>query len=241
MSLSTLSRHEAFSRYPGLSAVCAGFQKGMRESEQPFEPGESVWLDGDEDAPTVLSAEQAERLNREDAELLDALCDPERDFTDRVVSGAGHLILELVGQDFADVASKIGAAVETLAASMPCKLLAVTPLVRAPILQQENDYPDAVKARDALIRLGFGPSSHAAIEGSPQEMAEAIGPLFWIARCNASAPIIALGMEGTDLAFSFCKYGNFHVDMSENTDRAALLEKAAEAGFVETKVCQARY
>lgn len=211
-----LPRRDAFPRYPGLAAHCGQYQTALLNSVDAYEPGEAVYLELDDDEPTVLDAAMAATLTQNEAEEIEALCDAPNDREHTPTpSGMAHtqIILEPEASDFAELAHTAGDRLARLCTLLDCASLAIMPVVRAPILGQVNDYPEAKDARSRLIALGFDPVSDDAIEGSPKEIAPAIGALFWIARCNASAPEIVLGFRGSNMAFSFCKYGNFHVHL----------------------------
>ena len=77
MSMERVSRADAFAQAPALARSLYDWQaSGFNPDEDPFEAGEEVFLNMDDEAPTVLSAEEAARLNQEHADFCAAMRDP---------------------------------------------------------------------------------------------------------------------------------------------------------------------
>lgn len=248
LALETITRREAFKTYPGLAASCLDFQDALRANIEIYAAGDEIYLEIDDATPTILDMQQAKTLNREEARKLDCLCDPTDDFgqyasSKRKKKRFQELVLEPQAGTFNELISIAGEAVERLSDALGCEAIAIAPLLRTPVLVQDNDYPDAVLAKQRLIDLGLSPTSSDAIEGSALGIAQTIGPLFEITRYNASAPTTALGFAGLDIAMSFCKYGNFHANLAEVDDKTEFLSIARKAGMIEPTLgyCSERF
>ena len=94
-----------------------------------------------------------------------------------------------------------------------------------------------------MQELGLKPDFDGALVGAPDAVAPFIGPLFWIARCNASAPNITLGLAGTAITGLFCQYLNIHLSGYDAGEEPLLLKALHKAEFTvaEDGQCRERF
>ena len=139
MKIEAADREAIFNAFPVLASTLKDWQQETyRLEDLIFEPGEEVWLEDDDEAPTVLSESLAEKLNREtEAELL-ALKDTFSG-NEPIPDIAGRLIVEMNARSFEDFTRKIGPAFAGLADAMRWWEFAVMSDCRRPILAQDND------------------------------------------------------------------------------------------------------
>ncbi|MEM6667181.1 MAG: hypothetical protein AAF638_12355 [Pseudomonadota bacterium] len=244
MALVFRPRCDAFAEIPALAHMVHDWQRDVfhRDPEDTYAQGDEVWLDLDAPAAVAITSQQAEELNREEAEYLARLRDrfdpPPPDYPDKAT-----LIAELDAPSMAAFVDAIGRAMAALSAAMSWGNLTVLPMSRAPILIQENDAPQVAAAEVALLDMGLTRDFEGAMDAPAEKMAGAFGPLFWIARCNASAPSIALGAAGSSIAGMLCKYGNIHFYVCDPADMPGFVQALAACGFLvpEDGLCRERF
>lgn len=233
MTLSFLTRHETFAAHPHLARHVRDWQAACLDpADHRFEAGEEVMMDLGDDAATVLTAEMAEQLTREAeadlAALRDTFVAPLPD--DPVLP---MIVAEPPGATVTECAGAAGAAFAALCAQMGWREIAIMPITRAPILAQRNDSPQPAAAEAALQAAGLARDHEGAIVGNPEAAAPLIGPLFWVARCNAGAPQILFNAAGSSVVGILCKYVNVHLEAYNAAERERLATALAASGFAE--------
>lgn len=243
MKIEATDRQVIFNAFPLLAGALKHWQRDTyRLDELLFEPGEEVWLEADDEAPTVLSESMAEKLNREtEADIL-GLLDP---FTNATPGSkpAGTLIAEMQAPSFEDFTGRIGPAFGEFAIDMQWQDFAVISDCRRPILAQDNDYPQVQAAEERLKRAGLSKSSPVGYRADAAGLSSILGDLFWIARCNASAPYILVAPRGTSVVAWLCKYGNFHFDFFDAAEKTQI-EKGLQRSSLDIEpdnMCYERF
>ncbi|QBK31288.1 hypothetical protein [Roseitalea porphyridii] len=233
MTLSFPSRQETFAGHPHLARHVHDWQaECLDPADHRFEAGEAVIMDLEDDEAAVLTAEMAEDLNRRTEADLAALRDtfatplPRDPLLPMIVA-------EPPGATMAECARACGPAFVALCAQMGWREIAIMPITRAPILIQHNESPQAAAAEAALEAAGLSRDHEGAISGAPRAVAPLFGPLFWIARCNASAPHILFNAAGSSVVGTFCKYVNLHLEAYDADERNRLAAALTASGFTE--------
>lgn len=226
-SIRFIPRPDAFARSPAAAAWIADWQaRGFDLGEHLVSEGDRIWLDLDADAPAVLTASQAERFNIEKRAEFHRLLD-------RFEVALPPLGREIVAEPDCRSMRGIGGAMKRhmirLAGELGTVDLLVLPAVRASILCQQNRHPPAARATAALEAAGFDRSDRMAAIGPVGDMAALLGPLMWIARCNASAPAIVIALPGTPLCGLLCQYGNVHFTAIDR--RRTMIGALRRSGF----------
>lgn len=224
-----IERSEAFAVSPAIAAWVVGFQRALFVlDEHLVAEGEAVWLEPDAEEPCVLTARQAERMNAETREEFARLLDPFPETPDRAVDGR-EIVAEPDCRSMRGIGGAMKRHMNLLADELGADELIVLPAVRQSILCQSNDYPPVARATAVLEAAGLAQSERMATIGPVDVVAEWLGPLFWIARCNAGAPDIVVGAPGVPLAGVLCKHGNVHFTAIEK--RREMIGALKRSGF----------
>ncbi|WP_298963996.1 hypothetical protein [uncultured Roseibium sp.] len=225
MKLLPTTRPRIFEDYPTLAIALKNWQhETYRLEDLTYEAGEEVFLNLDDEEPTVLSESKARELNREAEEELANLKDP---FEDDIPlsSPLTTLIVDQSAPSFEDFTKQIGKACSLLAKELDWSEFAIISDCRRSILSQENDHPPVQAAQEKLAGFGLTAETPNGLVVDRQGLEAIVGDLFWIARCNASAPYTLVSAKGSSTVATLCKYGNFHFDFyTEEAERA--FEKA---------------
>jgi len=195
-----------------------------------FEPGEEVLLDDESDEAVALTIEMADKLNKEAEDQWLQQSDPFEPSPPQIAD-SGSLIAELPCKTFDLFAKTIGGKIEALCHAMSRDVLLVLPVSATPFLVQENDYPPVERATAALIDMGLATDFPGGLVLQPSSAARVFGHLFWIVRCNASAPYIAFAAGGSSVVGTLCDYGNIHFDTYQATEKVQLADALTEVGF----------
>lgn len=241
MRLHFVSRDDAFAGHPWLARHVMDWQRcALDPASDRYEPGDQVFLDLDGEDATVLTKALASQLNREHEAQLAALRD---DFRGPLRDGKSiaFTVAEPPGATPEQSAAMAGPALSDLCRALGCDEVAILPMTRRPILVQRNKASET--AHETLQALGLKPDFDGAMIGAPDDIAPFVGPLFRIARCNASAPYIAFGMKGLAVAGAFCKHVNFHFDSYDRGDADRLSHALAGCGFAvpDDGICSERF
>lgn len=243
MKIEATDRNAIFENFPTLSSAVQAWQEQTYCLENVlFKAGESVWLDDDDDAPTELSAEMAERLNKETEEEFRALKDVFTQET-HLSRPEDTLIVEMAAKSFEDFTANIGRSFSQLAEAMHWEEFALISDCRRPILVQDNDFPSVRKAEDRLLHFGFTKTDTNGFVADTEGLSAILGNLFWIARCNASAPGILISPRASATVAMLCKYGNFHVDFYKMEEKARFESELPQSGLKVEKdgICHERF
>ncbi len=238
-----VSRHYVFEQNPTLARVLYEFQKSsFGEEETLYEVGEQVYLELEDEEPTTLTAEQVQSLNKEYEDSCASMCDVFADEPERVVF-SGQVIAELEAADFSQFCKQIGPQLENLCVAMAWERLLVLPFCKSAYLVQENDSPPLQVAETALLNLGIERDYCDGLVLEGEMISYFFSLIFWIVRCNASAPYICFAAPGSPLIGTLCKYGNIHFDCYGQEGYRQLLEGVNKTGFVvaEEGVCVERF
>lgn len=227
MKIERAERHELLAGHPILAGHLKRYQQLTYDPANcRYRAGEEVWLEPDADAPTVLTEEQASKLNRETEEEMAALKDG---FSPGIDARApvDSLIVAMNARSMEDFVARFGTVFTNLADQLGWSEFVVLTGVRQPLLGQENDHPPVLAAEDHLLEAGFSRTEPHGLASDLEGFASILGSLFWIARCNAAAPHILFAARGSASVGTLCQYANIHFDIYEPQE-ANLLGNALE-------------
>ncbi|HMU05116.1 MAG TPA: hypothetical protein PJ990_15895 [Saprospiraceae bacterium] len=121
----------------------------------------------------------------------------------------GELIFKL---DFSDIfvyAIELGNVMQKFSSSLGADLIFILDH-GVPWMSQKNDYEPVTKALNYLTKIGTTETFNGAYKLSGDDLAEFVGNLFWIIRCNASLPYCWFSTENHAFVGEICKHGNIH-------------------------------
>lgn len=240
MNLTLASRGSLFLRNLFFANYLHGWQTAIfKDPNSFFEAGERVYLEDDDDEPTILSEDLAHQLNEERARDNAALCDnvdallPKLEFF-------GEVIAEFPASDPDNFARALGEKTMALVTEMGWDEIFVMPRWIAPFLDQENDYPAVKAATDQLVNMGLTTDYSGGIVLNAQTAEAFFRNIFWIVRCNASAPDIVFTGANASVFGLLCKYGNIHFECWDAEEKQKLLKSISSAGLnaVQDRTCK---
>ena len=105
--------------------------------------------------------------------------------------------------------------------------------MKDPYLAQENSYKPVRQAVQNLLSMGMTRATNEGIRLDRVTSAEFFGSIFWIVRCNASAPGICFSSPNANLVGKLCKHGNLHFESYSQSESDTLRTAFRTAGFRE--------
>lgn len=242
MQIQQVERAELLRRYEPLASYLKRWQADTYNPENvAVQAGEKVWLDKNDAAATVLSEEQAESLNAEASAEFLALRDDLAFAPDLIEMGT--VIGYLPSPDMDAFADQIATHFAALANGLGWQKFAVMTDVRRPFLDQENDFESVRKAESHLLERGFSRSSDDGFECDLEGLLDLLPHLFWIARCNVSAPKLQIAANGARIVLILCYRANIHFCTYKIREKIWLKKILASTGFQIEKdgVCRDRF
>lgn len=240
MNLTLASRDSLFLRNLFFASYLCHWQTAiLKDHIRLFEVGEKVYLENDEDEPTTLSEDQARRLNQEIAEDNAARCD-DIDAHLPKLKYFGEVIAEFPASETDDFARELGEKTMALVTEMGWDEVFVMPRWIAPFLDQENDYPAVKSATDQLMKMGLTSEYSGGIVLNARTAEAFFRNIFWIVRCNASAPDIVFTGVNSSVFGLLCKYGNIHFECCDAEEKQELLKSISSVGLnaVQGRTCE---
>lgn len=228
-----ISRSLAFKQCPQLAKQIMDHQQVMfNPEEEVYAEGEAVYLELDDDQPTVLTKEKANELNSEHAEHCMSVCDefeeipPQSAWVERIIA-------ELNAPTFESFVEDIGQSLVELSLALGWGELIAIGERKAPYLAQENSYKPVRKAVHRLLSMGIDRKTHDGIILRQSDCAEFFASMFWIVRCNASAPGICFSSPNSNIVGKLCKHRNIHFESYDQAESDILRTALRTAGFRE--------
>lgn len=208
----------------------------MSYKPEPFEEGESIMLELDDDEGTILTKELTEKLNKEQYEEFEANRDvnPFTNFEELkfiesrlVISSKDNTSEYLI--DIANVIEKIRIELKEID-------LIVLGIQNTPWLYQENEYLPVKNALDYL-KQRIDNKFYGGFLLSKDEIQEFIPHLFWLTRCNASLPFFYMSFSKSKTIFTICKYGVLHFEFYDKNEKLKILKILSDTDFKELDSC----
>lgn len=233
MLVEFVSREFVFKKCPQLAQHLMDYQQAM------FNPLDDVYVEGDEVileldsvTPTVLTEEQANQLNIEHAAYCMAMRD-EFDRTPKKATWFGRIIAELDAPTFEVFIENIGQSLVRLTLALGWDEVFVVCDARRPYLAQDNTYKPVRNATQNLLAMGM---TRTSIEGAvlnENTIPDFFASIFWIVRCNASAPGICFSSSNSNIIGTLCKHGNIHFECYSQAELGLLKEALKASSFIE--------
>ena len=243
MQLEFIPRKLAFEHCPQLAQHLMSWQKAMfTPSDDKLYAGDKVYLEGDDETPSVLTQDQADSLNDEHSKYCLEMCDKfeaapaQKEFHSGVVA-------ELDVSSFEAFIENIGNRLNQLSLELGWDSIMVISNTRTPYLGQENSYQPVKMAFEKLIALGMTRTSTQAVLLNRNTAVEFFGSIFWIVRGNISTPEISFTSKNSHIIGTLCKHGNIHFDCYEKSAAVLLLKALSKANFVKVPngICEERF
>ncbi|MBN9673204.1 hypothetical protein [Roseibium aggregatum] len=233
MMLRSADRMEIFESYPVLAAHLRNWQDQTYDpANLEYREGDSVIFDLETDEAVSISAEQAAELNAENEAELAELKDDFSNIRLPALEKPELLVATTDAMSMDDFSNGIGPAFLAFAREMGWTEFAFVSDCRRPILSQDNDYPPVEAAEKTLLRAGLSKSGDDGYLADAEAFAALLGPLFYIARCNACAPYILFSAKGASAVGTLCKYANIHLDCYDE-DETNRIDAGLEAAGME--------
>lgn len=225
------SRKEILQLNNCFSAYLKGIQEAKYGSSEEWQEGQSVILDDSHNA-TVLTKEQADKLNAEDLKFfLDNKDTIEITDSFRWVGGTTIASSKQNARDyFSDISNAFNQLTEQFG-----------PLIiigdwNTPWLSQKNDYPPVKSATEYLSNY-IDDNFNGGFELTGIAISEFIPHLFWLTRCNASLPEFVMSFASSKTVFNICKYGVLHLEFYDDAERTQMLKHFGDCNFREVETC----
>ena len=206
-------------------------QKAKHEPSDEWDEGDSVILD-DSDEASVLTKEQADKLNAEDLKYY--LANRDNFKVEQLNSWESRSTLissKLTSSDYFD---DIGNVLSQLTNRLGN--LIIMGDWNTPWLSQENDFPpvlEAIKYLNQRIDKKF----NGGFELEASSISGFIPHLFWLTRCNASLPEFMMSFIESKTVISLCKYGILHFEFYDSKEKNEILTLFNDRNFKEVDRC----
>jgi len=235
MSVEFVTREIIFDRNSVLAWHIFDWQKFNYDPAEHFvEAGEEIYLELSDEKPTVLSEKLAEEVNRQAISYSESM----RDIFEQVpprLKKYEIVIAELPIDELEVFMAQIGIKLKALCDHMNWSQIHIISDSRSPYLLQDNAYPPVKLAEKKLNDMGLEHDFSGGIILESTSIQEFFSPIFWIVRCNASAPYINFCAEGSKTVGVLCKYGNVHFEPYCEREKKQLLAAMGDTGFEESE------
>lgn len=228
-----VSREFVFKRCPQLAQQLMAYQQAMfNPLDDVYVEGDEVFLELDSETPTVLTGEQASQLNIEHTAYCRAMRD-EFEGTPKKAAFFGSIIAKLEVSTFDIFIENIGQSLVRLSSALGWEEVFVICDTRSPYLAKGNTYKTARNAVQNLLAMGMTRTSTEGVVLNENTISGFFASIFWIVRCNASAPGICFSSPNSNIIGNLCKYGNIHFECYSQTERGLLKDALKASSFIE--------
>lgn len=243
MSIEFVTRKNIFDRNTTLAWHIFDWQKHTYDpAELLVEAGDKMYLELSDEEPTILTEKQAETENRHAISYCETMRDPFETAPPQL-KRYEIVIAELAVDELDVFMARIGSKLKALCDHMNWREIHIISDSRSAYLEQDNDYPPVKQAEKKLNGMGLEHGYSGGIILDSASIEAFFSHIFWVVRCNASAPYINFCAQGSRIAGVLCKYGNVHFEPYCEREKALLLEAMAETGFEEAEdgLCEERF
>lgn len=232
MSIKFVSRKDVFDSNTTLAwQVFDNQETYFNPSENLLSAGDSAYLDIDDDTPTILSPELAEKWNNDYIEYCNSMRD-EFDPTPSKVDLYEQIIAELPQNSREGFFDIFGKKISLLFEHLNWAETSVVASSPIPYLVQKNDYPPVKTSTKNLKAIGISKSYSDGFVLTKPTTDTFFKNIFWITRCNASAPEILFSGAHSSIIGMLCQYGNIHFNCYNSDAKIQLTKALAEVGFI---------
>ncbi|WP_420339324.1 hypothetical protein [Roseibium sp.] len=224
------ARTEILEEFPALASKLKSWQEVAYDpSEHFFDAGEEVWLEDDDEEPTLLTEEMAASINEETrVNVLSARDSFPEDRLLPVYSDGFFAHLECRTKE--EFGQRIQETFLKFSEETGEDRFAVLSEAKIPILCQKNEYAEA--AESFLEINGLARDSDSGFVCNASGISSLLPHLFTIAKCNASAPAVYISSATNEFVAFLCKDLNFHVSLYEPGVTADVQDALQTAGFI---------
>lgn len=238
-----LSRQQVFDLNPVLARYVFEMQQARLDGAlRHYQAGDAVMLRAGNAAATVLSGEDAQRLNEQEIESCRPLLD-DFDAAPTEVAFSGLVIGELAVPDWDEFCQQVGGHLSALWQALGAKRLVVLPDVRQPFLGGCDSREQNKELMAGLLSMGLSGEYDAAIEPEASETSALFSWLFQLVRYNVAAPSLLITGENVPIIGVLCHYGNIHFECFDQPYQQRLEAALIKAGFeiAPDAVCRERF
>lgn len=228
------TREEVLSINPAFTKFILDLQ--MSHKPEPYEEGESVILDLDDEEGTILTKELSEKLNREQNELFEK----ERDLnpftnSEELEFIGSHLVIsskDNATEYLIDIANSL----EKIRIELKESDLIVLGIQNTPWLYQDNEYLPVKNALNYL-KQKIDNKFCGGFLLNKDDIQEFIPHFFWLIRCNASLPYFYMSFPKSKTVITLCKYGVLHFEFYDKNEKLKILNILSGKDFKEIESC----
>jgi hypothetical protein len=232
------SRQELFSINPHFAKFILRSQENYLP--EPYEIGERLFLDIDDDEATILTEQLADELNAEQLKDYEANRDKFSFYESIELNFIETRLFISSKTNTADYLIELSNILEQTRQKLRETHLLILGDWNTPWLSQQNDY---LPVKNALTYLSakIDRSFEGGFLVKEQEVTEFIPHLFWLVRCNATLPLIYFTFPNSKTFISICKYGVLHVEFYSDDEKTTILEILSDWKFKEVLECNSPF
>jgi hypothetical protein len=230
----TKSRKEILKINPAFTKFILDLQLSYKP--EPFEVGESVILELDDDEGTTLTKELAEKLNREQNEEFETNRDINPFPTSEELVFLENRLIIPSKDNTTEYLSDIANSLEKIRLELKETDLIVLGVQNTPWLYQENDYLPVINALNYL-KQRVNSEFNGGFLLKEESLLEFIPHLFWLTRCNASLPYFYMSFPKSKTIITICKYGVLHFEFYNQDEKMRILQVLSGLNFKELDKC----
>ncbi|MCO5273368.1 MAG: hypothetical protein M9900_00440 [Flavobacteriales bacterium] len=209
----------------------------MSFKPEPYEEGESVILDMNDDKGTVLTKELADKLNEEQNQEFEQNRDSNPFTNPKPLQFIESRLIISSKDNTTEYLNDIANSLENIRLELGETNLMILGVQNTPWLYQENEYLPVKNALNYLSKKidknfdgGFLLNGEAILEFIPH--------LFWLIRCNASLPYFYISYPKSKTVISICKYGVLHFEFYNQNEKIKILKLMSDLNFKELDNCE---
>ena len=230
----TKSRKQILEINPAFTRFIMDLQLSYKP--EPYEEGESVILDLDDDEGTILSKELTGKLNTEQFEAFEKSRDINPFLNSDKLEFIESRLLISPKESTTEYLNDIAYSLEKLRVELKESHLMILGVQNTPWLSQENEYLP-VKNALAYLKQSVDKDFDGGFLLKENSILEFIPHLFWLTRCNASLPYFYMSFPGSKTAITICKYGVVHFEFYGQDEKIKILQLLADLNFKELDNC----
>jgi hypothetical protein len=230
----TKTREEILVINPAFTKFILDLQ--MSYKPEPFEEGESIILESDDDQGTILTKELTEKLNREQNEEFETNRDVSPFMNSEKLEFIESRLVISSKDNTTEYLIDIANSIEKIRIELKETDLIVLGTQNTPWLYQENEYLPVKNALDYL-KQRIDNKFCGGFLLSEDEIQEFIPHLFWLTRCNASLPYFYMSFPKSKTVITLCKYGVLHFEFYDKNEKLKILKILSDKDFKELDSC----
>lgn len=228
------SRKEILSINPAFTKFILDLQLSFKP--EPYEEGEEILFDLDDDEATVLTKQLTEKLNQEQEKEFEENRDsnPFEDSSPLEFLETRLIISSKLNT--VDYLQDVAILLENIRVELGESQLMILGVENTPWLVQDNEYLPVRNALDYLRgKVDSDFDGGFLLKG--ETIFEFIPHLFWLIRCNAGLTYFYLSYPNSKTMISLCKYGVLHFEFYDQEEKLTILKILSSLNFKEVDEC----